>query len=233
MSSFFRMGRQPDTFALVVGFEGYVAASDGVPPRLETHEARVEWESEERAEDVFARLLEAERALPFDTSGQVAVVELVVDEHAASTSGSGSTSPAGDIRHKRTDSGGLLGSMFNMGSTSNLASFLIGGGDELDRDDRDESKDRARHSNGPGKPPRGSRNGDAPSRTPAGPVSVRLAFASARARPRSVELSRPQNSGADPTRRSPTRCTRSCEGLSCNTSPPSPCAKAAFESSAT
>ena len=54
MSSFFRMGRQPDTFALVVGFEGYVAASDGVPPRLETHEARVEWESEERAEDVFA-----------------------------------------------------------------------------------------------------------------------------------------------------------------------------------
>ena len=83
MSSFFRMGRQPDTFALVVGFEGYVAASDGVPPRLETHEARVEWDSEERAEDVFARLLEAERALPFDTSGQVAVVELVVDEHAA------------------------------------------------------------------------------------------------------------------------------------------------------
>ena len=198
MSSFFRMGRQPDTFALVVGFEGYVAASDGVPPRLETHEARVEWESEERAEDVFARLLEAERALPFDTSGQVAVVELVVDEHAASTSGSGSTSPAGDIRHKRTDSGGLLGSMFNMGSTSNLASFLIGGGDELDRDDRDESKDRARHSNGPGKPPRGSRNGGAPSRTPAGPVSVRLAFASARARPRSVELSRPQNSGGGP-----------------------------------
>ena len=100
---------------------------------------------------------------------------------ARRTSGSGSTSPAGDIRHKRTDSGGLLGSMFNMGSTSNLASFLIGGGDELDRDDRDESKDRARHSNGPGKPPRGSRNGDAPSRTPAGPVSVRLAFASARA----------------------------------------------------
>ena len=201
MSSFFRMGRQPDTFALVVGFEGYVAASDGVPPRLETHEARVEWDSEERAEDVFARLLEAERALPFDTSGQVAVVELVVDEHAASTSGSGSTSPAGDIRHKRTDSGGLLGSMFNMGSTSNLASFLIGGGDELDRDDRDESKDRARHSNGPGKPPRGSRNGGAPSRTPAGPagpVSVRLAFASARARPRSVELSRPQNSGGGP-----------------------------------
>ena len=198
MSSFFRMGRQPDTFALVVGFEGYVAASDGVAPRLETHEARVEWESEERAEDVFARLLEAERALPFDTSGQVAVVELVVDEHAASTSGSGSTSPAGDIRHKRTDSGGLLGSMFNIGSTSNLASFLIGGGDELDRDDRDESKDRARQSNVPGKPPRESRNGGAPSRTPAGPVSVRLAFASARARPRSVELSRPQNSGAGP-----------------------------------
>jgi hypothetical protein len=198
MSSFFRMGRQPDTFALVVGFEGYVAASDGVPPRLETHEARVEWESEERAEDVFARLLEAERALPFDTSGQVAAVELVVDEHAASTSGSGSTSPAGDVRHKRTDSGGLLGSMFNMGSASNLASFLIGGGDELDRDDRDESKDRAGHSNGPGKPPRGSRNGGAPSPTPAGPVSVRLAFASARARPRSVELSRPQNSGGGP-----------------------------------
>ncbi len=195
MSSFFRMGRQPDTFALVVGFEGYVAASDGVPPRLETHEARVEWESEERAEDVFARLLEAERALPFDTSGQVAVVELVVDEHAASTSGSGSTSPAGDVRHKRTDSGGLLGSMFNMGSTSNLASFLIGGGDELDRQlDRDESKDRSSH----GKPPRGSRNGGiSASRTPAGPagpVSVRLALASARARPRSVELSRPQNS---------------------------------------
>ena len=166
MSSFFRMGRQPDTFALVVGFEGYVAASDGVPPRLETHEARVEWESEERAEDVFARLLEAERALPFDTSGQVAVVELVVDEHAASTSGSGSTSPAGDNRHKRTDSGGLLGSMFNMGSTSNLASFLIGGGDEVDRDDRDVSKDHARFPNGSGKPPAGSRNGGAPSRAP-------------------------------------------------------------------
>ena len=150
MSSFFRMGRQPDTFALVVGFEGYVAASDGVPPRLETHEARVEWESEERAEDVFARLLEAERALPFDTSGQVAVVELVVDEHAASTSGSGSTSPAGDIRHKRTDSGGLLGSMFNLGSTSNLASFLIGGGDEADRDDADDSMNH--HPADPGNP---------------------------------------------------------------------------------
>ena len=127
MSSFFRMGRQPDTFALVVGFEGYVAASDGVPPRLETHEARVEWESEERAEDVFARLLEAERALPFDTSGQVAVVELVVDEHAASTSGSGSTSPAGTLaqthgfrRLARID--------VQHGEHGNLASFLIGGG---------------------------------------------------------------------------------------------------------
>ena len=199
MSSFFRMGRQPDTFALVVGFEGYVAASDGAPPRLETREARVEWESEERAEDVFARLLEAERALPFDTSGQVADVELVVDEHAASTSGSGSTSPAGDNRHKRTDSGGLLGSMFNMGSTSNLASFLIGGGDEVDRDDRDVSKDHARFPNGSGKPPAASRNGGAPNRAPpAGPVSVRLAFASARAKPRSIELSRPQNSGGGP-----------------------------------
>ena len=200
MSSFFRMGRQPDTFALVVGFEGYVAASDGVPPRLETHEARVEWESEERAEDVFARLLEAERALPFDTSGQVAVVELVVDETAASTSGSGSTSPAGDNRHKRTDSGGLLGSMFNLGSTSNLASFLIGGGDDADRDDADDSKDNP--PGGSGKPPRGSKSGGAPSRAPAGPagpVSLRLAFASARAKPRSVELSRPQNSsGAGP-----------------------------------
>ena len=201
MSSFFRMGRQPDTFALVVGFEGYVAASDGAPPRLETHEARVEWESEERAEDVFARLLEAERALPFDTSGQMAVVELVVDEHAASTSGSGSTSPAGDDRHKRTDSGGLLGSMFNIGSTSNLASFLIGGGEEVDRDDRDVSRDHARVPNGSGKPPAGSRNGGAPSRAPpsrVSPVSVRLAFASARAKPRFVELSRPHSSGSGP-----------------------------------
>ena len=195
MSSFFRMGRQPDTFALVVGFEGYVAASDGVPPRLETHEARVEWESEERAEDVFARLLEAERALPFDTSGQVAVVELVVDETAASTGGSGSTSPAGDNRHKRTDSGGLLGSMFNLGSTSNLASFLIGGGDEADRDDADDSMNHP--PGGSGKPPRSGKGGGAPSQTPAGqtgPVSLRLAFASARAKPRSLELSRPQNS---------------------------------------
>ena len=86
-----------------------------------------------------------------------------------------------------------------MGSTSNLASFLIGGGDELDRDDRDESKDRARHSNGPGKPPRGSRNGGAPSRTPAGSrVGAPRRSRRARARPRSVELSRPQNSGGGP-----------------------------------
>ena len=54
MSSFFRMGRQPDTFALVVGFEGYVAASDGASrQRSATAAARAEeaaaWRAKQQA----------------------------------------------------------------------------------------------------------------------------------------------------------------------------------------
>lgn len=34
MSSFFRMGRQPDTFQLKLGYQGYVASEDEAAPRL-------------------------------------------------------------------------------------------------------------------------------------------------------------------------------------------------------
>merc|ERR1719424_716007 len=111
MASFFRMGRQPDTFVLTVGFEGYGAANGMNAPTLETYEAKVEWDGEEPTQDVLQRLLDAERSLPFDTRGQTVHVTLDIDENSVSTGfGSGTNSPstAQPQNHKRTDSGSIL-----------------------------------------------------------------------------------------------------------------------------
>jgi hypothetical protein len=99
--------------------------------------------------------------------------------------------------HQRTNSGSLLGSMFgSMGSTGNLASFLIGGATNASADAPDAGKGLEgapfnRHNGHDG------HNGLPPlAPHPPGPVSVTLVVETMRPKPRTLELRRPTNSGA-------------------------------------
>lgn len=158
--SFFRMGRQPDTFALVVGFEGYVVSEGNAPGGgvLELHQARVEWDGDARGEDVLVKLRDAERGLPFDVTGDVVRVRLGVDEYAIDGHGE-HVSQTNQGEHKRTDSGSILGTMFaGVGSAGNLASFLIGG--DSSRDETNEATGSTTSRSGkPPVVPGGANNG--------------------------------------------------------------------------
>ena len=189
MTSFFRMGRQPDTFSLTLRYEGHVLADDPlVPPSVEVLVARsprrlppsrrasippplarlaprppptrapprptappttappppllarreqsrdvhLEWESEERSDEVVARLRDAlSGALSrFDARGEIAELRLDVDESlaealaaradassaleskpSASPDRTGAADETADPRvpHRRTNSGSVPG----------------------------------------------------------------------------------------------------------------------------
>ena len=91
--------------------------------------------------------------------------------------------------HKRTDSGSLLGSMFgSVGSTGNLASFLIGGAANAPADAPGAGEGLE------GAPCNGHDGRDSFSHPP-GPVSVTLVVETMRPKPRTLELCRQTNSG--------------------------------------